>query len=289
MATFSKVLLGLGPLAHWSLGEPVGASVISDLSGNGYGATYTGYISFNQTAITDHPCARFYGGYGIVNDQSALRLNGAHTIIGICKPLTLPANIWPGGIRKGNSATANGYVLFTDSSGSVYFKRNNVSIGFSPGVSIGVSTIVGFSYSGSVITAYKNGSLKATQSVTFPTNSGTDQIWLGRGDNTGDQIWSDLAIFNRSLTAYEHLLLADAAGLATLPRVTIGNNVTVSGNGAGDCVAIIDATTKTLVKLVEPDTSGNWTDDMPEGEYYALYFGDGCQPICHGPYTLTAS
>jgi len=70
---------------------------------------------------------------------------------------------------------------------------------------------------------------------------------------------------------------------------TASGNLTVSGNGAGDYVAIIDVTTKELVKLVEPGTGGDWTADVPEGEYYALYFGDGCQPICHGPYTITAT
>lgn len=73
------------------------------------------------------------------------------------------------------------------------------------------------------------------------------------------------------------------------PVVAVGNNVTVSGNGAGDYVAVIDATTKELVKLAEPDTNGDWSADVPAGEYYALYFGDGCQPICHGPYTLTVT
>lgn len=72
-------------------------------------------------------------------------------------------------------------------------------------------------------------------------------------------------------------------------QVSIGSNLTVSGNGAGDFVAIIDATTKGLVKLVEPDINGDWAASVPEGEYYALYFGAGCQPIAHGPYTLTAT
>lgn len=71
--------------------------------------------------------------------------------------------------------------------------------------------------------------------------------------------------------------------------ISVGNTVSVAGNGPGDYVAIIDATTKELVRLADPDVDGNWTASVPAGEYYALYFGDGCQPICHGPYTLTAA
>lgn len=65
-------------------------------------------------------------------------------------------------------------------------------------------------------------------------------------------------------------------------------NVTVSGNGAGDFVAVIDATTKELVDLFEPDANGDCTLGVLEGEYYMIYFAAGCQPICHGPYTITA-
>lgn len=71
--------------------------------------------------------------------------------------------------------------------------------------------------------------------------------------------------------------------------ISIGNNVTVSGNGAGDYVAIIDATTKELVRLVELGGVADWSDSIPEGEYYMTYFAEGCQPITHGPHTITAS
>lgn len=71
------------------------------------------------------------------------------------------------------------------------------------------------------------------------------------------------------------------------PSVTIGNNLTISGSGAGDYVAILDAVSKELVTLVEPDIDGDWSASVPMGDYYAVYFGDGCQPIAHGPYTLS--
>lgn len=70
--------------------------------------------------------------------------------------------------------------------------------------------------------------------------------------------------------------------------VSVSGNLTVSGNGAGDYVALLDATTKKLVKLVEPATNGDWTVKVLEGDYYVIYFGDGCQPIAHGPYTVSA-
>lgn len=73
--------------------------------------------------------------------------------------------------------------------------------------------------------------------------------------------------------------------------IYIHSNLTVAGNGAGDFVAIIDATTKELVTLIEPDANGDWSAYVLEGEYYIIYFGTdnyGSVQLCNGPYTITA-
>lgn len=151
---------------------------------------------------------------------------------------------------------------------------------------------------GNNLLVFANGSLLSTGSAgSYTISNTTTQLTIGKDNyNTGyfAGYICDLRVTNgnaRSTSSFvpPDALISLAYPADNLPTISVGNNVTVSGNGAGDYVAIIDATTKELVTLVEPDTSGNWTASLPAGEYYALYFGDGCQPICHGPYTITVS
>lgn len=70
---------------------------------------------------------------------------------------------------------------------------------------------------------------------------------------------------------------------------TISGTVLVSGNGGGGQVVVREATTRKLAAIATPHAStGVWTADVQEGDYDISYFADGCQPICHGPYTITA-
>lgn len=288
MLPFIDVVRSLNPLAHWSLGEPVGATVISDLSGNGFGAGISGTVTFGQTGISGHTAARFTSsGYGFVGHQNALQLNGAHTIIGLCKPLTFPAGSYPGGLKKGDAATQHGYMVFLDPGGNAYLKRNNVSCPLYGACSLNTFSLLGFSYTGSAVLSYKNGAIGATTSVTFPPNTSTlPQLWLGRADFAGDQVWSDIAIFSRALSAAEHRYIAAAAGLATLP--SLSGTVIVSGNGGADQVVIRDWSTRKLVATATPNpTTGAWSASVPEGDYDISYFAPDCQPVCHGPYTVT--
>jgi len=71
------------------------------------------------------------------------------------------------------------------------------------------------------------------------------------------------------------------------PLITLGSHLTISGNGAGHAVAILDATTKALVQTATPATDGSWSAAVTAGNYYVLYFGAGCQPVAHGPYTVS--
>ncbi|HOX59639.1 MAG TPA: LamG domain-containing protein [Verrucomicrobiota bacterium] len=68
---------------------------------------------------------------------------------------------------------------------------------------------------------------------------------------------------------------------------TIAGNCIVSGNGGAQQVVIRDASTRILVALATPNaTTGDWSTSVPPGDYDISYFAPGCQPICHGPYTV---
>lgn len=74
-----------------------------------------------------------------------------------------------------------------------------------------------------------------------------------------------------------------------MPTGTLSGTVTVSGNGGADQVVIRSASNRQLVALATPDeTTGDWSASVPPGDYDISYFAPNCQPICHGPYTVTA-
>lgn len=73
------------------------------------------------------------------------------------------------------------------------------------------------------------------------------------------------------------------------PLKTISGNCIVSGNGGAEMVVIRDWDSRELIATATPNaTTGAWTADVPPGDYDISYFAPNCQPVCHGPYTVTA-
>ncbi|MCW8918977.1 MAG: discoidin domain-containing protein [Gammaproteobacteria bacterium] len=68
--------------------------------------------------------------------------------------------------------------------------------------------------------------------------------------------------------------------------VTITGNATIATGAAVDSVVIREATTRAHVETIIPAVNGDWTADVMVGQYDISYFASGCQPICHGPYTI---
>ena len=68
--------------------------------------------------------------------------------------------------------------------------------------------------------------------------------------------------------------------------IVLSGNVTKVGGGAANQVVIRDATTRQLAAIATPVINGDWTADVYSGTYDITYFATGCQPICHGPYTV---
>lgn len=69
---------------------------------------------------------------------------------------------------------------------------------------------------------------------------------------------------------------------------TLSGNCIVSGNGGAQQVVIRDAATRLLIATATPASNGDWSASVPPGDYDISYFAPNCQPICHGPYTVTA-
>lgn len=88
----------------------------------------------------------------------------------------------------------------------------------------------------------------------------------------------------------EHFQYPAPAGFAPWDQVySIAGNATKVGGGPVDQVVIRQWETRALVAIVTPDAVGDWTAEVPPSDYDITYFATACQPICHGPYTVTAS
>lgn len=60
------------------------------------------------------------------------------------------------------------------------------------------------------------------------------------------------------------------------------------GNGGATLVAIRESATLLLVETAVPDVvTGEWSGLVPSGTYDITYYEEHCQPVCHGPYTVS--
>lgn len=68
---------------------------------------------------------------------------------------------------------------------------------------------------------------------------------------------------------------------------TISGNAKKIDNNKIDKVIITNYITNQLVEVIIPDINGNWNTTIVAGQYSIIYFSEGQQPICHGPYTVS--
>ncbi|MDQ1684890.1 MAG: hypothetical protein QOC82_1627 [Frankiaceae bacterium] len=201
--TYASTVLADDPVAYFRLGETSGTTA-ADASQHTTG-TYSGGVALGQPGALhsdSNPAALFNGSTGLVTvrDSAALRLNGAFTVEFWAK-LKSFMNSYPGLMVKGPSATANGYLIWYSSNGTLHFKRNNVDVA----TPAGVFTTTAYhhyavSYDGTTLRWYVDGKAVASRAVTYPANNGTDPLQLGRGDNYGNQFLDEVAFYPSALT-----------------------------------------------------------------------------------------
>ncbi|MDQ3787856.1 MAG: hypothetical protein M3422_11495 [Actinomycetota bacterium] len=242
------------PVAHWRLGETSGTTAV-DVSGNGRNGTYSGAVALGVTGalVGDSDTgASFDGSTGKVTvpDSTTLRLSGNFTIEFWAKLDTF-RNTFPGIVRKGDSATANGYLIFYASDGKLTFKRNNVSISSNAGALTGNYRHFAVTYDGTNLRWYIDGALQTTTAVTYPANAGTSSLLLGQGDHAGDQTVDEVAMYDRALTGSQVAAHRQAGNAGTAYGYDPVGNLTTFTDGGGQVAYGYDNANQ-LVSLAEP-------------------------------------
>jgi hypothetical protein len=237
--TYLSQVLQDGPAGFWRLDETGAASPAADASGNGRSGTYSGGVTFGQPGATAGGTAVGYDGSSgatTIPDASPLRLNGAFTIEFWAKMSSF-VNTWPGLLRKGAAGTADGYVVWYTSNGTLHFKRGNLDIA-TPAGELVTSAYRHFAFvdDGTNATWYVNGSAASSGQLAASLSAGTDPLILGQGDQAGKQLLDDVAVYNSALSAARiaaHVKAAPvtASTSATAPSAPTGVSAT-AGNAS---------------------------------------------------------
>jgi len=204
-AEYRKQVLADEPLAYWRLGETSGTSA-ADATGSGNSGTYTGGVTLGALGALagDSDTASSFDG---VNDQvtvphnAALNLNGSFSIEFWAKQTSF-TNSFPGIINKGTSANANGYLIFANSTGTLGFKRNNVTVSTTAGALTTSYKHFVVIHDGTYVVWYVNGVFNNYGVVTYPANNTTAGLSLGLGDagQYAHDVLDELAIYQTALS-----------------------------------------------------------------------------------------
>ena len=198
-------MLADAPVAYWRLGEASGTT-LADSSGHARTGTASGGVTLGVPGALGgdaDTAVAFDGSTGRVSvaDAAPLRLNGAFTVEFFAK-LTSFANTWPGLLKKGSSSTAGGWLVWYQSDGTVWFKRNGRAWGTGPGaLRSDRYRHFAVTYDGGTIRWYVDGALLTSKAASLPTSTGTDPLVIGRGDNYGRQALDEVALYPTALPA----------------------------------------------------------------------------------------
>ncbi len=202
---YAASVLADRPSGYWRLGETAGTTA-ADSSGNSRTGTISGGVTLGATGAVagdSNTAIGFDGGTGqvAVADADPLRLNTPFTIELFAKLDTF-ANTWPGLLGKGPSYTANGWLIWYQADGTVWFKRNGQKWGTGPGaITTDRYHHLAVTFDGTTLRWYVDGAQTTAAPASFPAITGTDPMLIGQGDNAGRDTIDELAVYPTALTA----------------------------------------------------------------------------------------
>ena len=242
--TYASTVLEDAPVGYWRLGEAAGTSA-TDASGSGRGGTYVnGPVRGVAGALTADPNAATgfveSGDRVEVADDTALRMNGSFSIEFWAKLNSFPGG-YPGFVRKGpSSSAATGYLVFYNTDLRPNLKRAGIQKKVSANGALSTQAfkhyVVSYNESTQQLRWYVNGVLDTSFSnVVFPDSADLSALNLGRGDQYGNHVLDEVAMYGSSLSAGRVAAHFAAGGLACsdIPDATESNYVaTASDLGA---------------------------------------------------------
>jgi len=192
------------------------------------------------------------------------------------------------------NGSGNWSAAFYSASTSEWNAVNGLSCGTT--LAFGVWYHLAISRAGQVYRAFRDGALISSVTATNNPASKTVEWVIGAARNYSgtpfkgflqDMRFDQYARYTAPFTPPGRLVVPTLMGY--VPTTTITGNVIVSGNGGAQLVVIRDVATRELIATAVPNAmTGSWTANIPPGDYDISYFAPNCQPICHGPYTVTA-
>ena len=165
-----------------------------------------------------------------MNDDAAVRPNGAFSIDFWAKQDGTAPSVIPRLLVKGNSATANGHMTWHGGDGSLDFKRNNTDAVYSTGSLTSAYRHFVVTYNGTAVSWYVDSALSTTTPRTFPSDVGTDVLKLGRGDERGLHTLDEVTQYDRALSSSQISSHCAAGTAAAAPSATPAPTPTGTGS-----------------------------------------------------------
>jgi len=199
------MVLADNPIAYWRLGEGSGTTA-ADASGNGRNGVYTGGVTLGVPGALNgdtDTADRFDGVDDSVQvpDDSALSLNGSWTIEFWARQITYPDNGFAGLLYKGDGGSKNGYSLWVDPYGGMWLWRKNDAISSGVGALTSSFRYFVLTYDGTNAQWYVDGVLTSTTAASWPANTGTAALAIGKSDVYGNDDIDEMALYNSALSA----------------------------------------------------------------------------------------
>lgn len=173
-----------------------------------------------------------------------------------------------------------------------------VSLQHSPPPATGTDYVLSsvIDYAAGTVKAYRNGAQVLNGAVstglTSDTNSLSGYIGNASGGQGFDGLIGEIIVFRNALSdddrGFIESYLSGKWGLSFSVMVTLSGVATKQGGLPADNVVILSHTTHETGRILTPDAEGVWSTTLPPAQYDILYLADGCAPVCHGPYTVTA-
>ena len=289
------------PVAHFSMSETTGSllstvgdeATVSGLVARGLPALVAGaddaaimWVAANSRAATS-PAEKWRLGSGDFTVMTCLRYTPGsfNTVLALRNASTVLCAITVGRFLTGDiSAEAWGW-----SSETTRVRSGSAKNDGSPHI-----VVVRYRHAALMLDLFIDGVAVDSRAQPAGRPTAGSDYWLTIGNNIpgADQgmpgmAQDETAVWAAALSDTQIASISTAAVSGVYGAV--GGNVTTTAGIAANAVDVWRWSDGRLFARVTPDAEGDWTASVPPGVYGITYLAADCQPVTHGPYTVSAS